>query len=75
MGFVPHEKISIGMPWQLGATLLIFSGVCSDFQRFCEGFRDFAQISTDFHQIKTFGSAFAPLPPTPVVQHKFGVLR
>jgi len=74
MGFVPHEKISIGMPWQLGATLLIFSGVFSDFQRFCEGFRDFAQISTDFHQIKTFGSAFAHSPPTPVVQHKFGVL-
>jgi len=44
-------------------------------------FRDFAQISTDFkgfcldfHQIKTFEGALAPMPPTPVVEHKIGVL-
>jgi len=57
---------------------------CQNFQEFAQIFsdfvkvyRDFAQISTDFHEIKTFGGALtppAPPPPTPVMQHKIGVL-
>ena len=61
----------------LHVLLLIFSGVCSDFQRFCEGFQrfcpDFHGFCSDFHQIKTFGGALAPPappPPAPVVARK-----
>jgi len=65
--------------------LLILSDVCSNFQGICEGFQRFC---TDFHgffqdfpliltKSKILGKRFAPLlapPPTPVVQHKIGVL-
>ena len=51
------------------------------FRAFVKVFREFAQISTDFPRILTkseiLGKRFAPLvapPPTPVVQHKIGVL-
>ena len=51
------------------------------FRAFVKVFRDFAQIYTDFPLIltksKLLGKRFAPLvapPPTPVVQHKIGVL-
>ena len=61
--------------------LLILSDVCSNFQGICESFQ---RICTDFHgfsliltKSKLLGKRFASLvapPPTPVVQHKIGVL-
>jgi len=42
-----------------------FRGVCPDFQGFCG---DFHRFCPDFHHVKTFESALAPSPPTPLIQ-------
>jgi len=84
---VPEKKLrlqkkaplSFGRRWV--PFLSNFQGFSQAFRDFVKVFRDFAQISTDFcpdfYQIKTFGGALAlsaPPPPTPVMQHKIGVL-
>jgi len=52
--------------------LLMFSGVCSDFQGFYQGFHsfcpDFHGFFPDFHQIKIFWGALAPRAPPPPTQ-------